>query len=927
MAIFKCKMCGGDLEVSEEIKIIECDYCGTNQTVPTADNEKKINLFNRANRLRMSNEFDKASGIYESIIVDFPEEAEAYWGLCLCKYGIEYVDDPATAKKIPTCHRSSFESIMDDSDFEQVMENADSVARKVYREEAKVIEEIRKGIIEVSANEKPYDIFICYKETAENGDRTLDSVIAQDVYNELTDRGYRVFFSRITLENKLGVEYEPYIFAALNSAKIMLVFGTDYEYFNAVWVKNEWSRYLKLMANDKTKHLIPCYKGVDAYDIPKEFAKLQAQDMGKVGAIQDLLRGIEKIIPKENKSAAETAIKQQSSANPSAESYLKRAFIFLEDGNFRSADEYCEKVLDIDPENAQGYLGKLLAELRVRKQEDLKDLSESFEEKNNYLKVKRYGDTSLVATLESYIALIKNRIEQTRIKAENLRSLIPSMQKLQNLICAGRKQTVGFVTDGTVVAVGNNGYGECNVREWSDTIAVSSGFRHHTVSLKADGTVVAVGNNENGECNVGGWKDIVAISAGDQHTVGLKKDGTVVAVGNNNFRQCNVKDWKDIVAISAGGFHTVGLKKDGTVVAVGRCSDDQCNVREWKDIVAISAGGWHTVGLKSDGTVVVAGNNDKAKCNVRDWSDIIAVSAGSWHTAGLKKDGTVVAVGDNDDGQCDIDGWRLFSSVDTIDQEREKAKKEKAIQISSEDKKRLSPVQKMIPIAMNLIAAGADHTACVKTDGTVVATEYKNKPHYYSGQCDVSGWKDVVAVSAGSWHTAALKFDGTVVATEYKGEPQQYNGQCDVGSWKDIVAVSAGICHTVGLKSDGTVIATEYIAPPDNEDDYYIGQCDVSSWKDIIAIAARNVHTVGLKSDGTALWVGYDNLYLERWTVDDWSDVVSVSTGSYHTVGLKSDGTVVAVGLNEYGECGVDNWKNMMLPNQKPMTVQPKNPK
>ena len=94
----------------------------------------------------------------------------------------------------------------------------------------------------------------------------------------------------------MGREYEPYIFAALNSAKVMLCVGTDYEYFNAVWVRNEWSRFLKMMEKDKAKHLIPCYKGIDAYDIPKEFNKLQAQDLGKVGAIQDLLRGIDKLI-------------------------------------------------------------------------------------------------------------------------------------------------------------------------------------------------------------------------------------------------------------------------------------------------------------------------------------------------------------------------------------------------------------------------------------------------------------------------------------------------------------------------------------------------------------------------------------------------------------------------------------------------------
>lgn len=289
-------MCGGDLELTENSSIATCEYCGTQQTVPTQDSEKKLVQFERADRLRRNCEFDKAANIYENIVADFRQEAEGYWGLVLCKYGIEYVDDPASGKKVPTCHRSSFESIMDDPDFEQTLENADSVSRKVYRDEAKKIEDIRKGIIEVSANEDPYDIFICYKETAADGQRTVDSVLAQDIYDALINKGYRVFFSRITLEDKLGQEYEPYIFAALNSAKVMLAIGTDYEHYNAVWVKNEWSRYLKLMENDKSKHLIPCFKDIDAYDMPKEFSKLQAQDLGKVGALQDLLRGIDKLI-------------------------------------------------------------------------------------------------------------------------------------------------------------------------------------------------------------------------------------------------------------------------------------------------------------------------------------------------------------------------------------------------------------------------------------------------------------------------------------------------------------------------------------------------------------------------------------------------------------------------------------------------------
>ena len=112
MAIIKCKMCGGDLEITEGVTVAECEYCGTKQTVPNVDSEKKLTLFSRANRLRLAGEFDKAAGVYESIVAEFPEEAEAYWGLVLCKYGIEYVDDPTTGKKVPTCHRSSFNSIL-----------------------------------------------------------------------------------------------------------------------------------------------------------------------------------------------------------------------------------------------------------------------------------------------------------------------------------------------------------------------------------------------------------------------------------------------------------------------------------------------------------------------------------------------------------------------------------------------------------------------------------------------------------------------------------------------------------------------------------------------------------------------------------------------------------------------------------------------
>lgn len=292
-------MCGGRLEAAEGVTIAECEYCGTKQTLPKAMDENLQNLFNRANTLRIKSEFDKAEELYERIIQAQPTEAEAYWGLILCKYGIEYVDDPKTYKKIPTCHRASYDSIIADEDYKTALKYADIQSRVIYEEQAKEIDGIQKQILELAEKEETYDVFICYKESDDSGKRTADSVMANDIYYQLTQEGFKVFYAAITLEGKLGSAYEPIIFAALNSAKVMLVIGTKAEYFNAVWVKNEWSRFLKIIKKDRSKSLIPCYRDIDAYELPEEFAHLQAQNMEKIGFINDLVRGIKKVIQKD----------------------------------------------------------------------------------------------------------------------------------------------------------------------------------------------------------------------------------------------------------------------------------------------------------------------------------------------------------------------------------------------------------------------------------------------------------------------------------------------------------------------------------------------------------------------------------------------------------------------------------------------------
>lgn len=78
--------------------------------------------------------------------------------------------------------------------------------------------------------------------------------------------------------------------------------------------------------------------------MPTEFAHLQAQDMGKMGFEQDLIRAIRKTLDSSGKNPA-----PETSGNVTADSLLDRAFIFMCDRQFNDAVSYFDKVLDRNP--------------------------------------------------------------------------------------------------------------------------------------------------------------------------------------------------------------------------------------------------------------------------------------------------------------------------------------------------------------------------------------------------------------------------------------------------------------------------------------------------------------------------------------------------------------------------------------------------
>ena len=933
-------MCGGTLELNEGDKTAMCAYCGNRQTVPSVTDEVITNLFNRANNLRLKSEFDKAAEIYGKILNNDDKISEAHWGLVLCKYGIEYVEDPKTYRRIPTCHRTQYTSVLSDADYLAAIENADAVSRELYTAQAHEIAELQKSILAIVKDEKPFDVFICYKETDESGKRTVDSTIANDIYYQLTKEGLRVFYSAITLEDKLGVEYEPYIFAALNSAKVMLVIGTKPEYFEAVWVKNEWSRYLAIMKNDREKLLIPCYRDMDAYDLPEEFAHLQAQDMSKIGFINDVVRGIGKVVVKDEPKketvvkevVKETVTSSAASANPAP--LLKRAFMFLEDGDWHSADEYAEKVLDIDPECAEGYLVKLMSELKVKARDDLKTVSKAFDNMGNYQKVIRFGSQELKNELNGYISYIneQNRLREQREKQarlteiynkgvsqlrsakteEDFRKAAKTFDSIAYFQDSAQKKKICFEeakkakNDATYEIACNILAGDYyeNTNKRIVDLQRALEFFHSLNGWRDSAEKITLCEEKIEET-----KNALVLKKAEEERENREKAEAEVKRRKEKRKMCIIILALAVLLFSAFKVFNVTyhyhraceLMEEGryseAAIAFGNLGDYSDSAEKKTECIYRNACKLMEKGKYSEAAIAFGNLGDYKNAKEKSfelWDELVdreTISAGEYHTVALKPDGTVVATGYNYKGQCDVDDLTDIVAISAGDYHTVALKSDGTVVAVGANGNGQCDVDEWADIVA--ISAGDYHTVALKSDGTVVATGSNS-----FCQCDVGGWTDIVAISAGTCHTVALKSNGKVVAV---GDNSY--GQCDVGGWTDVVAISAGSHHTVSIRSNNTVVAVGTNGS---------GQCDVDEWSDVVAISTGYYHTVALKSDSSVITT-CDNNY-GQCDVDDWTDIVVISAGYSHTVGLKSDGTVVAVGYNGYGQCNVSSWSDIRLP-------------
>ena len=283
-----CNVCGANLIYKDGRWV--CPACGAYKEEEISNEEVTL-LYNASQKLRLAS-FDDAEELYADIVKKYPKNSEAHWGLVLSRYGIKYEDD-YDGRKLPTCYAATMESFLDDKEYLAALSCApDAKVKAYYEKQGKIIEKNRIEWYEKASKEPAYDVFLCFKDSDKenNIERTDDSIEVANLYTYLSGKGYRVFFSRETLRDKVAEKYEPYIYNALNTASVMIVYGSKPEYFESVWMKNEWTRFLKRMREGLKVDgsLIVAYDGMNPAELPKVFSGRQCLDARKKTFYGDL---------------------------------------------------------------------------------------------------------------------------------------------------------------------------------------------------------------------------------------------------------------------------------------------------------------------------------------------------------------------------------------------------------------------------------------------------------------------------------------------------------------------------------------------------------------------------------------------------------------------------------------------------------------
>ncbi len=438
---FKCKTCGAPLDelaAKSTDGLVTCQFCGNVWTVPKHDiTPDALQFLHIGEHDLDTGKFDDAFSAYKKAAELDSKEPEAYFGMALAEFRIQYLKDHVNNRVQPICYEVTDKKFTDSGSYLRALLNATPEQKVEYEKKGAEIDYILGEFFKLKQAGIDYDCFICVKVTDDKTKQlTEDSKDADYIYRLLQDKGYKPFFSERELRNVTGADYEARILYALATSECMLVVCRNEEYLQTPWVKNEYMRFLKLI-NDEEKEsdsITIVFNGKPIEKLPNKNGKIQGINFALRESDSKIINFVDSHTPeakarrieeerrkaeeqqetakrfKELEEQVKNAATSQRSMEVIISPLLMRGYQALNVGEFQKADNYFDLVLEFDPENGEAYFGKLLAELKINKRENLPENTYPIHASLNYQKAYKFGNEKLRGELKT----ASKRIEETR---------------------------------------------------------------------------------------------------------------------------------------------------------------------------------------------------------------------------------------------------------------------------------------------------------------------------------------------------------------------------------------------------------------------------------------------------------------------------------------------------------------------------------
>ena len=320
MTLHECYNCGAPLDITAAKNgVITCSFCGSVYTLPKdGQSDAVVRLISAGQTALDLCRFDDALTAFTKAIELDGSEPEAYWGRALARNRVQYLRDTVNNRLQPICHEVAEDAFTSDPDYKKALELATDEQRAAYGKKGEEIDYIRGEFYALAQSGLKYDCFICVKVTDDaDGRPTADSRSADRIFRALEGSGYKPFYSEYETGARTGADYEALILYALHKAPCMLIVCSDAKYLETKWVRNEYTRYLAMLADgDKERSSITiAYRGKVVERLPGVRGKIQGIDLSEVAAIDRIRAFID----------SHDADKQRKKAEREAADKAKRA--------------------------------------------------------------------------------------------------------------------------------------------------------------------------------------------------------------------------------------------------------------------------------------------------------------------------------------------------------------------------------------------------------------------------------------------------------------------------------------------------------------------------------------------------------------------------------------------------------------------------